>query len=399
MSSTDPVRYPGGWERNVALVRNAPCSMAYVENGRVRYANKAFRSLFGCSENEDLALDELKVSTRVSTHALSELQALVSKVSATGEGVLEHEITSVLADTVQVIWTVTAWRIDDSDRPVVAVMIRDADDDDRVQAERRATVQQLRDVNEQLLLATLREEDLRVQAEAASYAKSVFVATMSHELRTPLAAILGYGELLHNGLTGPVTEAQQRQLGRIIASANHLLAIINEILTLASVESQHETLNVEQVEIHQLVESTTSLIAPLVQAKGLDFKVDLPEDDLYINTDVLKVRQILVNLLGNAVKFTESGSIEFMVRPNGENLTFQVKDSGIGIAPPDAGKVFDAFWQVRSSPTARRFGGSGLGLNVSQKLARLMNGDVEVESELGAGSTFRLVLPKACVSR
>lgn len=377
------------------LARHAPTALAYVEHGRVCYANEQFKSLFHLdNDNPDAEIAEIARNGTVPMQAVSAVQDIVARVTMSGERIVDEPVLASLADEQELLWRVSAWPVEQgTSGPIVALMIHANSRDVRRQQAHQASVGQLREVNEQLLLATLREEELRIQAEAASYAKSVFVATMSHELRTPLAAILGYGELLHSGVTGPVNEPQQRQLGRILASANHLLAIINEILTLASIESHHERLNLEQIDVRQLLDSASALIAPLVEAKGLAFALDVPDEPLTIRSDALKLRQILVNLLGNSVKFTDEGEVALHVHVDGERVVFEVRDSGIGIAPRDLERIFDAFWQVRDAPVTRRFGGSGLGLNVSRKLAQLMGGDISVESALGTGSVFRLVLP------
>jgi len=234
----------------------------------------------------------------------------------------------------------------------------------------------------------------RLEAEAASRAKSEFLAVMSHELRTPLSAILGYEELLYDGITGPVTEGQRTQLGRIKASAMHLLSLIDEVLTLSRVEAGREVTHPERIPVLAALQESAVLAEPLAAEKGLTLRVVPPDDSCAVWADATKLRQILLNLLTNAIKFTDSGSVTLESGKCGEMIEIMVCDSGIGIAPADHERVFDTFWQVEQKST-RKVGGTGLGLSVSRRLARLMHGELTVRSRLGAGSTFTLRLPAA----
>ncbi|MGH2884073.1 MAG: sensor histidine kinase, partial [Solirubrobacteraceae bacterium] len=236
------------------------------------------------------------------------------------------------------------------------------------------------------------EQDLSERAEAANTAKSVFLATMSHELRTPLTAIIGYEELLATGITGSVTDPQREQLARIKRSATHLLRLIDEVLNLARLEGKREAIQRTPVRVAELTDWAVTLIAPLAAAKGLQFFVQRPDPPLTLSTDALKARQILVNLLGNAVKFTDHGEVALTVRVGENMMSFEVRDTGVGIRQEDLERVFDRFWQVEQT-AARRAEGSGLGLTLSRDLARLLGGDITVESEWRRGSTFTLHLP------
>jgi signal transduction histidine kinase/CHASE3 domain sensor protein len=227
-------------------------------------------------------------------------------------------------------------------------------------------------------------------ALAASEAKSAFLATMSHELRTPLNAIIGYQSLLKEGIDGPLNESQLNQLKRIRASADHLLALIDEVLTFSRVEAGREVVRREEVSLRSIVDEALTMIAPLADVKGLALRAD--GEDVRLYTDGGKVRQILLNLLSNALKFTDSGEIVVSSHSDAERVTVSVIDTGIGIAPENLERIFDPFWQVEQRST-RKVGGTGLGLSVSRTLARLIGGDIRAESELGKGSTFTLTLP------
>ena len=231
-------------------------------------------------------------------------------------------------------------------------------------------------------------------AVAASEAKSTFLASMSHELRTPLTAIIGYEELLADGITGPVTDPQRHQLGRIKASATHLLGLIDEILTYSRVEAGSERPHFESLCVQTALEEAASIVEPLVSDRGLALELALEPSakGAHVQTDAQKVRQILVNLLSNATKFTEQGTISLGARQEGRQLLFYVRDTGIGIADEHQHRIFEPFWQVNSR-ASRKIAGTGLGLTVSRRLAQMIGGELTVESAPGRGSTFTLELP------
>ncbi len=233
----------------------------------------------------------------------------------------------------------------------------------------------------------------RATAEDASRAKSDFLATMSHELRTPLNAIIGYQNLLADGVTGPVSDTQRRQLDRIGASAHHLLMLIDEVLTLSRVEAGKESVHVEPVDVAVILDEAGSIIEPLAKQKGLEFQVIEPASAVRMQTDGGKLRQALLNLLSNAVKFTGRGSVTLRASVDGDAVVFEVRDSGIGIAAEHCERIFEPFWQVEAS-TTRTVPGTGLGLAVTRRIATLLGGTVSVQSAVGEGSTFTIRLPR-----
>jgi signal transduction histidine kinase len=239
----------------------------------------------------------------------------------------------------------------------------------------------------------VREQDARRDAETANRTKGDFLAVMSHELRTPLSAIIGYQELLADGITGPVTEPQRHQLGRIKISARHLLELIDEILMYSRAEAGKEEVLYEVASVNAVVDEAAGLIEPLAADKQVSVAVARLDAPLSIRTDPTKVRQVLVNLLSNAVKFTDPhGTVTLTARRSGDTLELAITDSGIGIEPEYLERIFDPFWQVEQKAT-RRAGGTGLGLSVSRRLARLLGGEIVVASEVGRGSVFTVILP------
>jgi signal transduction histidine kinase len=248
----------------------------------------------------------------------------------------------------------------------------------------------------------------RAEAEAANQAKSEFLAVMSHELRTPLNAVLGYAELLDLGLAGPLTAEQRQQLGRISASGRHLLGLVNEVLDLAKVESRQLVVENSSRCVADAVGAAVMLVQPQAEERGhtIDASGAIDAEHRYVG-DEDRVRQILVNLLSNAVKFTDPGgkivvSVDrcadvrsaALERNGKEWICLSVRDSGRGIAPEDQEAVFAPFVQTQRGHT-RGQDGSGLGLTISRRLARLMDGDITLKSAPGTGSTFTLWLPAA----
>ncbi|HEU4558548.1 MAG TPA: HAMP domain-containing sensor histidine kinase [Longimicrobium sp.] len=240
-----------------------------------------------------------------------------------------------------------------------------------------------------------RYEEARAEADAANRAKADFLAVMSHELRTPLNAIGGYAELLEMGIRGPVTDAQRKDLGRIQLSQKHLLGLVNEVLSYAKLETGTVQYDLQNVPVREPMLSAEALVVPQARAKGLELVVSACEPELAVRADEEKLRQILVNLLTNAVKFTPpAGRISMGCQPDHTVCRFQVTDTGIGIPADELESVFQPFVQVRSDLT-RTQEGTGLGLAISRELARGMGGDLTAESTPGVGSTFELVLPRA----
>lgn len=235
----------------------------------------------------------------------------------------------------------------------------------------------------------------RREAEAANRGKSEFLAVMSHELRTPLNAIIGFSDLLVGGISGPLAETPKRQVERIGTSAWHLLGLIDDILAYARIEAGKEELRLEPVSAADLARDAATVVEPLAAKKGLALRVGVPEDRIVIDTDAQKVRQILLNLMSNAIKFTDEGEVALRLEPAPDGgVVFQVRDTGSGIAPQHLETIFEAFEQVDPSLT-RREQGTGLGLGVSRRLALLLGGELSVASELGVGSIFTLRLPQS----
>ena len=235
-------------------------------------------------------------------------------------------------------------------------------------------------------------------ASMANQSKSDFLAVMSHELRTPLTTVMGYTDLLLAGVSTQLNQQSQTYVQRIRTAAWHLLGLIEQILIYARLEVGRERVHVEKVQLARMLRDAAELIEPVASEKGLEFRFIEPSEEAYVETDSTKLRQILLNLLSNAVKFTESGGVQLEARTTSRNVEFMVHDTGVGIAAEHQQRVFDSFWQVDQSAT-RKEGGTGIGLSVSRKLARLLGGDITVTSTVQEGTTFTLTLPRVPLTK
>jgi len=253
-------------------------------------------------------------------------------------------------------------------------------------------VHRLRVIADHAALALWKAELLE-QAQAADRAKSRFLATVSHELRTPLTALAGYEELLADQVIGPLSDNQIDVLERMRAVTHHLAVVIEEVLAFSSLEDGREVVRPTEFLAADLMHAAAAVIEPLARQKHLGFSFRVPSDPIRMSSDIDKIRQILVNLAGNAVKFTDHGEVVMDLERGDGVVRFVVRDTGIGIAPQDLARLFQPFAQVDTGLT-RRHGGTGLGLYISRRLAELLGGRIEVKSELGKGSEFTLVLPE-----
>lgn len=255
---------------------------------------------------------------------------------------------------------------------------------DAIEGQARSLAQ----ANSALKKANVDAEQARASAEQANHAKSSFLANMSHELRTPLNAIIGFTKIIRRKTKDDIPEKQYDNLNKVLGSAHHLLSLINSVLDIAKIEAGHVDLEPTIFVVKDLIEECMTITQPLIR-EGVVLNQDIPLglDDAF--NDQEKIKQIVLNLLSNAAKFTHQGSVDISITQQDKNLVIEVQDTGIGMSPKALEHIFEEFQQADSS-TTREYGGTGLGLSISRRLARMLGGDLTATSAEGEGSTFRL---------
>ena len=356
-------------------------------SGRIQESNRAYQKMLGYEPGELSELTYIDLTPN-KWHAV-EAGIVQEQILVRGYSDIYEKEFRRKDGTVFPVELRASLLADDTGQPTgIWAIVRDITD-------RKRAKQQLQAANERLEQAAAQAEELAVRAEAANRAKSEFLANMSHEIRTPMSAITGFAELL---ISGECSAGERREhLSTIQRNAESLLTIINDILDLSKIEA--ERLHLEQMDWspRQVVEDVETLLRCRANERQLSLEVTYVDPlPSVIRTDPERLRQILVNLVGNAIKFTDSGGVHLTVRwipgkGGRSQMQFEVTDSGIGISVEGVQGLFEPFSQVDMSST-RRFGGTGLGLSISQRLAEMLGGRIDVRSQLGEGSTFTLTI-------
>jgi PAS domain S-box-containing protein len=346
------------------LLNNSPVAIVELDaQHRVRACNPAFERLFGYIEDEARGHN---------------LDALITDPSARTEA--EQYSRDAVAHVVRGIG-----RRRRKDGTIVDVEIFGVP----VVADQNVALMGMYNDISELQLA-------RQQAEEANRAKSQFLANMSHELRTPLNAIIGYSEMLQEEARDLGQESFIPDLGKINTAGKHLLALINDVLDLSKIEAGKMDLFLEDFDVASMIDDVATTIEPMLQKNANTLAIERDPGLGAMHADLVKVRQMLLNLLSNACKFTEHGAVKLRATrrgtPDGDEIVFRVADSGIGMTPEQMSRLFESFTQAESS-TSRRYGGTGLGLAITRRFCRMMDGDVTVQSDPGTGSEFTVVLP------
>jgi len=356
------------------LLESAPDAMVIVNrDGEMVLVNHQATRLFGWSQDDMLgkSIDMLVPQRFRAQHAGHRTGfAAHPRARSMGAGL---DLYGLRKDGSEFPVEVSLSPMETEEGPFVSSAIRDV-------TERKRFEQALRDKNMQL--------------EDAARIKDRFLATMSHELRTPLNAVIGFTGTLLMELPGPLNAEQKRQLGLVQSSADHLLSLINDLLDLAKLDDNRKELHGEPVDCRALLEQLSATFQPQAARKGLAFGLQLPAGALVLHTDQRALHQILINLVGNAIKFTAHGSVALQLDAGTEHSPwrFRVHDTGAGIAPDDQQRLFLAFSRLEAAERDA-IEGTGLGLHLSRKLAQALGGTLELESSSGHGSTFTLSLP------
>ncbi len=245
---------------------------------------------------------------------------------------------------------------------------------------------------QQLRMSNMEMMQAKEHAEAADQMKSAFLATMSHELRTPLNSIIGFTGILLQGLVGPLNDEQRKQLQMVRTSANHLLALISDILDISEIEAGKLQISRENFDLRAAIDKIVQTCRPLTEKKGLRLEVAIAPEVGELYSDARRVEQIILNLLSNAVKFTDAGSINISCVAADGNYIIRVADTGIGVKKENIDEMFKPFRQIDTGIN-RMYEGTGLGLSICKKLLELMGGDIRVESEWQRGTTFTVSIP------
>ena len=335
--------------------------------------------------------NDTKFTTLISSFLLRDEQRLVERLSIIDPDsgrqfpaeVLSSKILNARGEPIAIVSVVhDLTQSEENERLARALQKLNEELEDRI---REATVE-LEERNRRL-------EWQSYELHKASQLKSEFLANMSHELRTPINVILGYTSLMRERIYGELTEQQDEALHKVYATSQHLLALINDILDLSKIEAGKMPLNLETVQIPAVIEELGQTIRPMVDNKGLTYEAKVDRQLPPLRTDRTKVKQVLLNLVSNAIKFTHEGKVSVTAEPSAAGVRIIVQDTGIGIKPEHVGAIFDDFRQLDQSHT-REFGGTGLGLSITRKLLSLLGGTIAVESTYGVGSRFTVELPE-----
>lgn len=368
-----------------------------MPDGTIMSWNRAAERIYGYTAEEAVGRN---ISMLVPPEIPNDVPGIHERVLS-GQKIENYQTLRMRKDGTRLHVSLTVSPIHDLDGRVIGLstIARDITEQVEMQQALEENAQEVEELNAALeqTIEELRKQQektarARDAAQAASRAKSQFLATMSHELRTPLTGIVGYADLLESEVFGPLNDRQKDKLVRIKAGAWHLKAVIDEILTFARVEAGREEVRSGMVDVVALAREALALVEPQARSKGLGLHATLPETPVRVITDAGKLRQIFLNLLGNAVKFTDRGSVSLDLALDDAWLEFRVSDTGPGIPPHELDRIFEPFTQVDQEMT-RTKGGTGLGLAVTQRLIQLLGGEVRVQSEVGRGSTFTGRIP------
>ena len=365
--------------------------LRWTSNGEITFLNEFGQQFFGYSAEEILGRHVVGTIVPTTESGGRELELLMEQICAHPEA-FEQNVNENMRRNGERVWI--AWTnkiVLDAQGRVSEIFSVGTDITERKQTEEE--LQKYRKHLEEMVEERTAELVIaKERAESADQLKSAFLATMSHELRTPLNSIIGFTGILIQGLAGPLNNEQTKQLGMVQNSAHHLLALINDVLDISKIEAGQLEVSIKKYDFSQSIEKIISSIQPLMERKGLELQTNISPEVSELVSDSRRVEQILLNLLNNAIKFTEKGSIQIECKIVGKKLITSVIDTGIGIRDEDLEKLFKPFSQIDTG-TTRSYEGTGLGLSISKRLVEKLGGNITVQSKRGIGSTFIVTLP------
>jgi PAS domain S-box-containing protein len=372
--------------------------LRWSRDGRITFMNEFGLRFFGTTEVEILGRHVVGSIVPESDSTGRDLRPLMAKICANPQG-FERNINENMRCSGERVWIDWTNRVVfDEDGQIREIMSIGSDITDRKLAEEQVRklngdLRREAEVLEQRVAERTAElVEARDQAESADRVKSAFLATMSHELRTPLNSIIGFSGILLQGLAGPLNDEQARQMGMVCNSAEHLLALINDVLDLSKIEAGQLQLSLEAFDLRTSLDKVVGTVGPLAQRKSLALEVEITTGVTRLTSDRRRVEQVLLNLISNSIKFTEQGRIHVGVCLRNGRIVVEVTDTGMGIRPEDLGSLFRPFTQVDTGIN-RRHEGTGLGLSICKRLVGLLGGTISAKSEWGKGSTFGFDLP------
>jgi PAS domain S-box-containing protein len=373
-------------EFNRSLVENLPDIIAiYDTKGIVRFANRAALNMMGSSVSKVIGEPILLF---VADYQRSDVEKKMRE-RLSGVRLAPYEVDIMTGSGEIITAILQAVPIRHKDESVTLVLMTNITE--RKQAEHRL-LEAHRDLEKKVDERTRELSDANTRLQELDRLKSAFLATMSHELRTPLNSIIGFSGILLQDLAGPLNAEQKKQLRMVSDSAEHLLALINDVLDLSKIEAGQLVIANEAFDLGPMLDKVARTVRPMAEAKHLVLEVAVAPEVVMVRADSRRVEQVLLNLLSNAIKFTEQGYVKITSSLQGNEVGINVMDTGIGIKHEDLDKLFRPFTQVETGLT-RQYEGTGLGLSISKRLVTLMGGTIWVDSEPGKGSTFSFTLP------
>jgi PAS domain S-box-containing protein len=383
--------------RDLVMLANS-IILRWSFDGRITFLNEFGQRFFGYTEAEILGRDVLE--TIVPEHELSgrNLRQLMEEIRRNPK-MFERNINENVRRNGDRVWIDWANKmVLDEKGQIKEILSIGSDITDRKQAE-----EEIHKLHEDLKAHARVLEDRVAQrtaelvaakerAESADRIKSAFLATMSHELRTPLNSIIGFTGILLQGLAGPLNPEQTKQLTMVQTSSRHLLALINDVLDISKIEAGQLEIVLSSFELRPSLEKVAAIVSPQARKKGIDFALDMGHDIGTVTSDQRRLEQVVLNLLNNAVKFTEKGRVSVVCRTDGHHYVLSVSDTGMGMKPEELPGLFQPFHQIDTG-LSRKHEGTGLGLSISKKLMESMGGTIQVQSQWGQGSTFTIRFP------